>query len=82
MRLEIPSPTTGTGVEIVLSRRNLKALLAKLDGNPPDSKCAILGGVDAPGIVVKAEEDDVHYGSRGFPPGQMVDETEAALEQS
>ena len=29
---------------IVLSRRNLLALLAKLDGHPPDSACAIAGG--------------------------------------
>lgn len=49
---------------VVLSRRNLLTLLAKLDGHPPNSACTIGGGTDAPGLFVKAEEDDVHYASR------------------
>lgn len=64
---------------IVLSRRNLRSLLAKLDGNPPESFCTIVGGKDAPGVVVRAEPDDVHYGSRGFTAGPMHPDTEAAL---
>ena len=62
--------------ELVLSRRNLLALLAKLDGHPPDSNCAILGQ----GILVRAEEDDVHYADRPF-AGRMIPETEAQLQR-
>ena len=54
---------------VILSRRNLTSLLAKLDGHPPDSACTIGGGDDAPGLFVKAEEDDVHYASRVVPVG-------------
>ncbi len=59
---------------VVLSRRNLLTLLAKLDGHPPDSHCMIYGGSDAPGLLIKAEEDDEHYKDR--PAGQMHDDTE------
>ena len=62
---------------IVLSRRNLLALLAKLDGHPEGSACTIAGGADAPGFLVRAEEDDVHYADRA--PGRMHPETEARL---
>ena len=54
---------------IILSRRNLQSLLAKLDGHPPDSACMIGGGSDALGFFVKAEEDDVHYADRVVPSG-------------
>lgn len=62
---------------LVLSRRNLRTLLAKLDGAPTGSACAILGGDEAPGFIVKAEEDEVHYAER--PAGLMHPDTEAAL---
>lgn len=57
---------------LVVSRRNLLALLAKLDGYPENSRCAIQhpGG----GIILKAEEDEVHYAKR--PAGQMIADTE------
>lgn len=55
---------------ITLSRRNLLTLLAKLDGYPPESKCSIA----REGIVVKAEEDHIHYAKR--PAGQMHPLTE------
>lgn len=61
-------------VTLVLSRRNLLTLLAKLDGYPPNSACTIMGGSDAPGVLVRAEEDDVHYQDR--PAGRMHPETE------
>lgn len=62
---------------LVLSRRNLLALLAKLDGYPPNSYCEIGGGEDAPGFRVTAEEDSVHYANR--PPGAMHSDTEARV---
>ena len=65
--------------ELVLSRRNLKTLLAKLDGFPENSALTIVGGDSAPGVVVRAEEDDIHYGSRGYGPGPMHSDTEAAI---
>lgn len=51
----------------------------KLDGYPPNSACTILGGDDAPGFLVTAEEDSVHYAHRPF--GSMHPVTEAALLQ-
>lgn len=72
MRLEL-GPTT----ILVLSRRNLLTLLAKLDGFPENSACMIQGGSEALGIIVKAEEDSIHYADRPF--GAMHDETEQAI---
>jgi hypothetical protein len=62
------------GKEMVLSRRNLEALLAKLDGHPPGSACTIVGGSDAEGWTVRAEENGAHYADR--PAGMMVADTE------
>lgn len=62
---------TGNGVE--LTRRNLEVLLAKLDGNPPDSACTI----EKDGFFVKAVENDEHY--TDHQPGIMHPDTEAAL---
>lgn len=59
---------------ITVSRRNLEALLRKLDGSPQDSACTIGGGTDAPGWHIKAEENDVHYAER--PAGRMIADTE------
>ena len=59
---------------IVLSRRNLEALLAKLDGHPPHSVCTLVGDR----CTVTAEENDVHYKDRPE-PGPMHEETEAVL---
>ena len=64
---------------VVLSRRNLLSLLAKLDGYPTNSARTILGGEAAPGLVVKAEDDAEHYGRRGYEPGPMHPDTEAVL---
>jgi len=67
---------------LILSRRNLLSLLAKLDGHPPDSACIIGGGTDALGFFVKAEEDDVHYADRGYPKwGEMHPDTEEAMKR-
>lgn len=68
-RGELQMPT------VELTRRNLLALLCKLDGHPPDSMCTI---ADPDGkIAVKAVEDSAHYSDRE--PGPMIQETEEAL---
>lgn len=56
---------------VVLSRRNLQALLAKID--QPGSLRTLVGGSEAQGIVVRAEDDDVHYAHRL--PGEVHHET-------
>lgn len=65
------------GNTIVLSRRNLMTLLAKLDGFPSASACTIARGSDAPGVYVRAEEDDIHYRYRAA--GVMHPDTEEKL---
>lgn len=62
---------------IVLSRRNLLALLTKLDGHPPNSHCMIEGGYEARGVVIRAEEDEAHYSER--PAGEMHPDTEERI---
>lgn len=64
---------------VILSRRNLMTLLAKLDGHPKGSACAIIGGDDAIGIAVIAEEDEIHYAGRI--PGVMHHETESRIKE-
>lgn len=80
MRLEVH----GGDVRVALSRRNLRALLAKLDGNPPDSACTITYETrDGATLTVTAEEDAVHYANpeRDQPGvfGQMHPDTEDKL---
>ncbi len=78
MRLDRCDPEV---VEVVLSRRNLLTLVAKLDGHPPQSAATILGPEEEgrPTLVVRAEEDGLHYRRRGFGPGRMHPLTEAWL---
>jgi hypothetical protein len=77
MRIDLVTPTH---IQITLSQRNLLALLAKLDGYPPDSVCTITTtGPDGPMLVVHAEDDEEHYGERPEPPGPMVPDTEARI---
>jgi hypothetical protein len=65
-----------TGLPTVeLTRRNLLALLAKLDGNPPNSKCTIIDPQEK--VAVKAVENEEHYFDRD--PGPMHLETEVIL---
>lgn len=86
MRLESFRGSNTSFTMIVLSRRNLLTLLAKLDGFPKNSECMI-GAPEAYGeFYVKAEEDDEHYNhpSRidlGIPtvPGAMHPETEYVI---
>lgn len=44
------------GMYLVLSRRNVETLLAKLDGHPPDSACTIVGPEIYGRFAVTAEE--------------------------
>ena len=63
-------------VGVELTRRNLLALLAKLDGHPQDSACTI----SKDGVYIKAVHDFEHYGG-GVDPGSMHPETEHKLHQ-
>ena len=71
----------GEVVEVVLSRRNLETLLAKLSGHPPMSAATIVlqGNEEEKTLVVRGEADELHYGQRADPPGAMHPETEAAM---
>ena len=63
------------GIDIFcLSERNLKALLAMVQGHPPDSQCTLAGD----GFMVIAQKDEEHYDNRPA-PGVMDPETEAAI---
>jgi hypothetical protein len=67
---------------IELTRRNLLALLAKLDGHPPNSACTICSPITigVPSWCVRAVENDAHYSDR--PPGPMIEETERMISGS
>lgn len=58
-------------LRVILSERNLKALLVKL--TLPDSACTIY----MDGVYVSSEPDDQHYGDRV--PGEMHPATEILL---
>ena len=67
-------------IRITLSRRNLRALIAKLDGHPKPSACEIMKGDDEGYLVrVRAEEDAEHYTK--MQPGPMHPETEAEIKE-
>lgn len=86
MRLDVRTGEE-TAVRVVLSERNLLALFQKL--SMPGSSRAIASAhayrdgelVDDLTLVVEAEDDDEHYGRRGFPPGPMHPQTEEFLAQ-
>lgn len=65
----------GWPIGMELTRRNLNALLAKLDGNPPNSACTIVAPEG--GFYVKAVEDAEHYANRA--PGVMHPDTEQKI---
>lgn len=63
---------------VTLSRRNLNALLAKLDGHPPASACRIERECDdGLYLSVVAQEDADHYCDRH--PGRMHQATEDVI---
>lgn len=73
-------------IEVILSRRNLLALLHKLD--MPDSNREItnndvrVNGNLATDVMMhlKCENDDEHYAKRVTPPGEMHPDTEAFIQ--
>lgn len=65
----------GAEVTVTLSRRNLLALLAKLD--EPHSLRTIIRDCGDLVLVVRAEDDPVHYAARE--PGPMTPTTEAGI---
>ena len=60
---------------VELTRRNLMSLLAKLDGNPPNSACTLIDPDNR--IAVQAVEDAAHYADRD--PGPVHPDTAEAL---
>jgi hypothetical protein len=76
MRLEVQ----GGVVRVTLSERNLRALLAKLGGSPPNSACTLSYDTrDGLVLYVTAEPNDIHYTNpeRDTPvPGTMHPDTE------
>lgn len=72
----------GVPVALVLSRRNIITLLAKLDGAPEDSECTIMAPMQYGHFAVRAEEDAVHYyhpeREEQGKAGRMHPDTEAA----
>lgn len=77
----------GEATALVVSRRNLQTLIAKLDGHPPNSACTIGAPSQYGQFEIRAEEDDVHYDhpsreeARGL-SGIMHPDTERALSNS
>lgn len=65
--------------EVVLSRRNVLSLLAKLDGYPAGSAATLISSDDQPTVIVHAEEDKLHYAKMGRAPGPMHPTTEQAI---
>lgn len=58
---------------VELTRRNLAALIAKLNGSPPNSSCTLVKD----GWVVRAVEDTEHYADRA--PGELHPDTVARM---
>jgi len=76
MRLEMHSGT----VRVTLSERNLKRLLAKLAGSPPNLACTLTYDTrDGVVLIVTAESDAIHYAHPErdtHHPGPMHPDTE------
>lgn len=62
-------------VVVTLSRRNLQALLLKLD--EPESARTLIRDFEDHRLIVRAEDDDVHYADRE--PGRMHPREEERL---
>lgn len=81
MRFEIDLRGGGQVAEVTLSKRNLLALLTKLD--MPGSKCTITSREAPAGwmLSVRSESDERHYDKRPFAPGRMHPITEEAIRE-
>ena len=83
LRISLDDDRLPREASVTLSRRNLLALLQKLD--MPGSRRTIyntdveIDGVYAPGFVflISAEDDGEHYAQRLDPPGPMHPQTES-----
>jgi hypothetical protein len=77
VRLSFDLVRGGQVAVVTLSRRNLLALLHKLE--LPGSARAMLCHDCPEGwmLELRVESDEDHYGGRPFPPGEMHPETEA-----
>ena len=70
----------GGRVCIELSRRNIKSLLAKLNGHPPSSRCTLVRPCEnGLYLEIKAVENDTHYSKPDREPEPMHPSTEAQL---
>jgi hypothetical protein len=79
MRLRLHQYPSSAVAEVTLSRRNLLALLHKLEMS---GSARTLVSEDCPEglvLVVRSEEDDEHYGARSLPPGPLHPSTEAFI---
>jgi hypothetical protein len=81
-RLEIVENESEMQIHVTLSRRNLYALLHKLD-QPSSSRTIVNGDCHRNGcyepamfLVLHCEDDPEHYASRSEPPGPMSPDTE------
>lgn len=80
MRLRIHITADRGVAEVTLSRRNLLALLHKLE-MPGSARTILSMDNEEPGwtLIVRSEDDEEHYGSRGFGPGPMHPMTELSI---
>ena len=84
-RLEISNAEVGAHVVVTLSKRNLLALLHKLE-LAGSSRTLVNGDCHVDGqlalgvlLVLRAEDDEEHYAKRPTPPGTMHPATESAI---
>lgn len=65
---------------VTLSERNVRTLMAKIEGHPPESHKQLTRQVNhTVGLMVIVEDDEKHYGDRGYGPGPMHPDTETAM---
>jgi hypothetical protein len=59
--MRVTRTPSGQVLGVYVSRRNLYALIAKLNGIPPDSACTLLAPDECGPFFITAEEDAEHY---------------------
>lgn len=74
MKLDV----TASVVDVRLSRRNILSLLHKLD-KVGSSRTLVKYDPNGTCLMVRAEEDDAHYGA--VQPGEMTPDTEAFIDE-
>jgi hypothetical protein len=81
MKMQIPEGSIGTTVMVTLSRRNLLALLHKLDMEG-SARTLIKNEGAGKHLIVQAEDDEEHYNRPEGPAGPMHPETEGFISKS